>query len=77
MAEVYAGRVTAYAHYLDDHSGLVAALHRNVFAGEAGNAQALADYVGASRTALAAQEAAAICRGTISFREPEHEAHRA
>lgn len=73
MAEVFYGRVTAYDAALAGEEGaLAAALARNVFPEdpEAATAPALAAYVRAQRSHLAAQEAGAIAGGHVTFREP-------
>jgi cytochrome b pre-mRNA-processing protein 3 len=75
MAEVYAGRIAAYGHSVEDRDSFVEALRRNVFAGVEGNAETLADYASANRTALAGQDATILRTGMIVFRDPEHEAN--
>ena len=70
MAEVFFGRVGAYAAAVDGDA-LAAALARNVFAGEtAGDAAGLARYAAAARDALEAQPTPVLLAGRIDFPEP-------
>ena len=73
MAEVFYGRVAAYDTALAvDEAALVAALARNVFPDEpdAKGAEPLAGYVRAQRAHLSGQDAGAVARGQVSFKEP-------
>ena len=74
MAEVFYGRVGAYDAALRAEEGdvLVAAIGRNVFPDDpqARGAGLLAAYMRDQRENLAGQEAAAIARGQVSFKEP-------
>lgn len=73
MAEVFYGRITAYdAALAGTEAQLVDAVARNVFPGEpdAAGAKPVATYLKEQRSHLAAQDAAAIARGQVSFKEP-------
>ncbi|MFN4142933.1 ubiquinol-cytochrome C chaperone family protein [Aestuariivirga sp.] len=74
MAEVFYGRVAAYDRALagGEEGALDAAIARNIFPDGAPGAgpRLLAAHVLAQRAHLAAQEAAAIARGSIGFKEP-------
>ncbi len=76
MAEVFYGRIAAYdAALAGEGNALAAALARNVFpdepkGAESDGARQLAAYVLEQCRHLAGQEAAAIARGHVSFKEP-------
>lgn len=73
MAEVFYGRVAAYDQALaGPEDALEAAIARNVFTDQEGGPgpKLLAAHVMSQRAHLASQDAAAIARGSIDFREP-------
>lgn len=76
MAEVFYGRIAAYdTAVAAEGTALADALARNVFpdepkGAESEGARRLAAHVAAQRAHLAAQDAAAIARGRVDFKEP-------
>jgi cytochrome b pre-mRNA-processing protein 3 len=78
VGEAYYGRANAYETPLagSDDAALAAALHRNVYGGEAGAenaARRLARYVRQADRALAGQTAAAIIGAALDFPAPAGE----
>jgi len=71
MTEAFYGRARVYGESLaaGDRAALVAAVERNVFAGEAAAAPALADYMIASAAGLAAQPVAGL-DASLAFADP-------